>query len=112
MQFGWHPKHLIPLFYNKGRIELLPENWTIVGNVFHFYDKVSVVSIDLKEPLKAGDKVGVLLEDRYVEELPTELQVNKQVVSLASAGERVAYKTTLARNELKVGQPVYLVSSQ
>jgi len=109
MDFGWPFEVLQGLFYGKGRKCPIPSHWEPVGHVAHFYDKSGVVSILLEGTLKVGDKIGLLLPTRYVEEAVSSLQVEKEAVEEAVSGKRVGHKTTRVRSEMKDGLPVFVV---
>lgn len=107
--FSWKPEFLTGLFYGTGRISSIPLHWKEVGKVAHFFDQAGVVSIALEGALKVGEKVGYFLPSEYIEEEVSSLEVNKSQVENATAGQRVGYKTSRTRDELKVGMSVYIV---
>jgi len=109
LALNWLPDVLRGLFYGKGRINPIPSHWKCVGRVAHFYDKAEVISIELIDTLKVGDRIGFLLPAEYVEEDISSLQVEKQQVESAGAGQRVGHKTARLRSELRDGLPVYVV---
>lgn len=113
MRWKW-PKDVVrSLFYQDGRIEAIPTHYLQIGCVAHFYDKVSVVSIEIDEgcQLQVGDRLGFVMPVEFHEEEVQSLQVDKKSVEAAKAGQRVGHKTSLPRSALPDGTPVYLVES-
>jgi hypothetical protein len=108
-KYFWKAEFLTGMFYGKGRISSIPLHWKEVGKVAHFFEKPGVVSIELSDTLKVGDKIGFLLSSEYIEEEVTSLELDRTSVGEATAGQRVGFKTSRTRGELKEGMSFYVI---
>jgi hypothetical protein len=112
MQWSWPPGTVQDVLYGTGRLPSVPSHYTAAGTVAHYYSDISVLSIDVNGPgLRVGDTVGFLFPSGFFQETVNSLQVNKEDVRQAAPGQRAGYKTTLTRNEVPVGTPIYVVGS-
>jgi hypothetical protein len=110
MRWNWPKQAVQDVFYHTGRLPNIPSHYQRIGTVAHYYTEKSVLSIDVGESeLRVGDTVGFLFEDSFFEEVVTSLQVNRQPVPEATAGQRAGYKTSLRRNEVPEGTVIYAV---
>ena len=75
-----------------------------IGKVNHWYDKISVAVIDLKDVLKAGDRIKVKRGDEEFEEAIGSMQVDHKDVSSAKPGDKVAIKLS---QKTKEGAVIY-----
>lgn len=69
---------------------------TKVGNVTHFFDKISVAVIDVLAPIKVGDRIKITGHEEFEQEV-TSMQIEHENVQTAKKGEAVG---------LKINQPV------
>lgn len=76
-----------------------------IGQVTHWYDKISVAVIKLSAPLKIGDRVRVETGKEDFEETVSSMQIDRKDVSAAIAGDEVAVKLG---TKTKEGAKVYL----
>ncbi len=81
-----------------------------VGVVKRFFDKVSVAAIELSGGLKVGDKISVEYVDgaeaKAVEQVVSSMQINRQPIQQAGAGQSVGIKLNEAAKE---GAKVYRI---
>ncbi len=75
-----------------------------VGQVIHFYDKISVAVVRLEKELAIGDTIHVQGKAADFEQKIESMQVNHQQVFSAKAGDEVAVKTD---QKVKEGDIVY-----
>ena len=75
-----------------------------LGEVTHWYDKITVAVIKLKGALKVGDKIKVRRGDGEFEETVVSMQVDHKDVPAAKKGDEVAVKLF---NKAKEGAAVY-----
>lgn len=109
IRWGWPGAAVQDVFYGKGRLPSVPSHYAVVGEVAHFYDRASAVSVRLIGSLRVGDTVGYLLPAGFFEEPITSLQMNKVAIQEGSPGQQVGYKTALSRKDLPDRTPIYVV---
>lgn len=63
-----------------------------IGNVTHFYGKISVAVIQLSGPIHLGDKVHFLGNSTDFDQDVGSLQIEHQSIEEASSGQEVAMK--------------------
>lgn len=66
----------------------------LVGKVMHYFGKIGVAALSLSGELKIGDKLSIERSDgtKLLEQTISSMQINKQEVSEAKAGDDVAIK--------------------
>lgn len=64
----------------------------LVGEVRHFYDRISVAVIVLKEPLQVGDTIHILGPSTDFKQEVASLQIEHQSIEGAGPGQEVALK--------------------
>lgn len=118
--WGWEPGVIQVVFYQKGRIGLLPGHYRPLGKIAHFYPKVKVgdqevrvasVQLDGELSLRVGDTVGYVLPGGFEEERVGSLQVDHEKFEEAKPGQKVGYVTRMERSDLPDGTAVYLIGS-
>ena len=70
-----------------------------IGKVTHYYDKIHVAVVKLTDNLSTGDKVKVVKGDNEFTDVVGSMQINKEDVSSAKAGEEVAIMLSKAAKE-------------
>lgn len=70
------------------------EQKTLVGKVMHYFGKMGVAALSLSGELKVGDKISIERQDgtKLVEQTISSMQINKENVNEAKAGDDVAIK--------------------
>lgn len=111
MKWGWEPRAIKELFYRPGRVGLIPSHYELIGEVAKFWDEPGVVSIEVVDELSVGDRIGYVLPDRFLEEEAGSLEIDREKVEKALAGQRVGLKSVYAKGELRKGMLVYRVGS-
>lgn len=107
----WDPVHLRSPFYGTGRIGRLPGHYQPVGKVFHYWDEIGVVGVELlQRPLKRGDRVGFVLRAGFEEQLVESLEVDHKPVEIAEPGQKAGLKTSFGRGLLREGTMMCLVA--
>ena len=69
-----------------------------IGEVTHFFDKISVAVLQLTDTIQVGDTVHILGRSTDFQQEVTSLQIEHQPVNEAGPGQEVA---------LRVKQPVH-----
>jgi len=63
-----------------------------IGEIVHYYHKISVAVIKLNKPLQAGDKIHFIgAHTDFLQEIRS-MQIEHEVVDEAQAGDEVAVK--------------------
>jgi len=76
----------------------------LIGKVTHYYDKIGVAIIELKDTLKVGDAVKLKKGDEETEQTINSIQIEKAAVDSADKGAIVGIKVDQA---VKEGTEVY-----
>jgi translation elongation factor EF-Tu-like GTPase len=63
-----------------------------IGEVIHFFDRISVAVLRLEKKLKLGDEVHFLGRDSDFSQTIDSMQIEHEAVSECKAGEEVAVK--------------------
>jgi putative protease len=82
-------------------------NGTKVGEVVHFYDRLSVAVIDIHGVLKIGDSVHFLGHGSDFQQSVTSMQIENEPIVQANSGDLVALKTI---KPVKRGTTLYVLS--
>jgi len=64
----------------------------LIGKVVHYYDRIGVAIIDLKEPLRVGDMVMLKKGDRIVPQRIESIEIEHASVTSAKRGDIVGVK--------------------
>lgn len=75
-----------------------------IGEVNHWYDKISVAVIKLSKALKVGDEVKFKRGDTEFKETISSMQLDHKSVKSGKKGDEIAVKTT---QQAKEGAEVY-----
>ena len=77
-----------------------------IGEVTHFFDKISVAAIQLTGDLKIGDKISIEKDDAKVEQTIDSMQIDRKEIQEAKAGQEIGLKT---KGAVKEGYKVFKV---
>lgn len=77
-----------------------------VGEVVHYYDRISVAVIDLCGVLKMGDSVHFLGHGSDFQQQVASMQIENEPIQQANKGDLVAVKTI---KPIKRGTTVYII---
>jgi len=75
---------------------------TKIGEITHFFDKISVAIIKLEKPLKKGETVKI----GEVEQIVDSMQVDRADIEEGAPGQEVGIKVSA---KVKEGEEVYKV---
>ncbi|MDP8264227.1 MAG: hypothetical protein P9M12_01950 [Candidatus Aceula lacicola] len=88
----------------SGKASLISSKEELVGEITHFFSKISVCVIKLKKNISVGDKIYIWGNGcRFVQKISS-MQVDHQNVEKASRGQEIGLKTI---KEVKVGAQVF-----
>ena len=108
MKWGWNPKAIQDLFYESGRMPRIPAIYKPLGKIERRFPEKGVVGIEISENLCNGDRVGYIIQEGYLEEDVSSIQINNQDVDKAIPGQKVGIKTEYS-DKLREGMDVYKV---
>jgi putative protease len=75
-----------------------------IGEITHFFSKISVAVVKLKDDLKVGDKISIEGHGHTVEQTVDSMQVDKNPIEEAKPGDDIGMKTV---EPVKVGDKVF-----
>ena len=78
----------------------------LVGKVAHYYPKIGVAVIDLKERLKKGDKIEIEGKTTKLIQAVTSMQLNHVDIEVGEAGQLIGLKV---ENRVREGDKVYKI---
>ncbi len=77
---------------------------TKVGEIIHFYDKISVAVVKVLAPIKIGDRIKIAGHDNELEQTVDSMQVEHENIDKAKKGDDVGMKVD---QPVKPGDEVY-----
>ncbi|MEM2872555.1 MAG: hypothetical protein QXD82_00100 [Nitrososphaerales archaeon] len=75
-----------------------------IGKITHYYPKIGVAVVELKAPLKVGDKILIRGSTTNFEQMVESMQIEHQDVQSAEAGKSVGLKVV---QRVREGDIVY-----
>lgn len=107
-KLGWHSDNVKPIFYKRGRIEVVPLNYQFIGRIAKAWtDKFGVV-IENGE-LRIGERIAIEFPIEFEEDQVDSIRVNDQNVETASVGDPVGLLWPAAGPKLREGMRVYRI---
>lgn len=110
IKYGWNPEAIKAIFYDKGRISEVPNNYKPIGKIFTHITEKNIMGIKITDrKMFLGQRIGYNLPNGFLEEDVTSLQVDSKDVQEAQVGEDAGIITNYSKIELKTGIIVYEV---
>ena len=81
----------------------------LVGEVTHFYNRIGVAVIDLKDTLQVGDQVHFFGRSTDFRQEVASMQVEHQTISEAGKGQEVAVKV---ERRVRKGDNIYKLTDE
>jgi putative protease len=78
----------------------------VLGQVDHFFGKISVAAMKLKQPLKVGDRIQIKGATTDFEEIIDSMQTNHTDMKSARKGQEIGFTV---KSKVRVGDTVYLL---
>ncbi|MCK4824610.1 hypothetical protein KA005_53150, partial [bacterium] len=104
MKYGWDTGAIRALFFKEGRLERIPTIYQRVGEVVKYWDKPSVVGVEVSgSPVRKDQRIGYVVPDGFLEETIVSLQIDNEVVEQAIPGQSVGIETRFSKNQLRKG---------
>jgi len=79
----------------------------LIGEITHYFDKISVAIVELSGVLKVGDKVHIKGHGTDFEQDISSIQIEHENVEKAKKGDAIGVKVD---EKVKEGDEVYLVA--
>jgi len=108
MKWGWDPKAIQDLFYASGRMSRIPAVYKPLGKIEKCFLDKGVLGIDLSENITKVDRVGYIIQEVYLEEDVSSIQINGQDVDEATSGQKAGIKTEYL-DKLREGMDIYKI---
>ncbi|HIH13965.1 MAG TPA: hypothetical protein HA224_01790 [Nanoarchaeota archaeon] len=83
----------------------LVSNKKLLGEVSHFFDKICVAVIEVKSPMKVGDRISIEGPQTNFTQTVNSIQVEHDKIQMAKAGQSVGMKVA---NPVRKKDLVYL----
>lgn len=107
-RLSWKAEHVVPLFYAKGRIQVVPVHYEFLGVVAKAWtDKFGVVVAGSE--LRVGDRIAIEFPIEFEELQVDSIRVNDKSVKVASAGDPAGLLWPASAPKLKEGMRVFRV---
>jgi hypothetical protein len=111
IQNNWKTKHVIPIFYQTGRILPIPKHYEYIGRVKQIWKTAFSVDIEQGE-IRVGDRIVVEFPVDFDEQPVTSLRLNNASVEVAMAKCEVGVQRQESLPKVKSGMPVYRIKSE
>jgi len=80
-----------------------------IGNVTHFYSRISVAVIELTDELKVGDQIAIEGSTTSFEQAISSMQIEKENFEVAKAGQMIGLKVA---DRVRPGDIVYKLTPE
>ncbi|MBL8678570.1 MAG: hypothetical protein JNK05_05370 [Myxococcales bacterium] len=104
----WKTEHVIPLFYQTGRILPIPQHYEYIGTVNQVWKQAFSINIEVGE-LRVGEQIMVEFPVDFHEQRVLSLQVNNKSVDVAAAKCEVGVQRGEDLPKVKSGMLVYRI---
>ena len=112
-QNQWTHENIQSLFYQNGRVEIVPAHYELLGVIERFYPNHSAVSIEIQQgSLKCGDWIAFELPVTFEEEEVNSIRDDNNPVSEMAAGSFAGIQTRLSKEQARKGVRVYRIAEK
>lgn len=84
----------------------MPEEGKLIGEVTHYFGKISVAVIKLSDTLRVGDTIKIVYDEIEFTQPVESMQIEHQNIEEAKAGDLVGLKVS---QKVKEGYKVYKI---
>lgn len=91
----------------KGTKQKLKSKEKLIGNIEHFFSKISVAAVKLKAPLSVGDMIHIVGPHNDFCQRMDSMQINHKSVQKAKKGQDIGFKV---KNRVRVTDTVFLAA--
>jgi hypothetical protein len=106
----WDPKHCMPLFYESGRVAIIPKHYRYLGKTAKDWTEFLAVVIEHGE-VSVGDRLAVEFPIEFEEIKVDSIRVNQVSVAKATVGEPAGFLWSKGQQKLRQGLRVYKVET-
>lgn len=107
-KLGWDGANVKPVFYKKGRIDVVPVHYQLIGKIAKAWtDKFGVV-IEYGE-LRIGERIAIELPIEFEEIQVDSIRVNDESVQIASVGDPAGLLWPTGAPKLREGMRVFRI---
>ncbi|HDD72628.1 MAG TPA: translation elongation factor-like protein [Candidatus Aenigmarchaeota archaeon] len=80
----------------------------LIGKVTHYFTNIGVAVVELQDEIKVGDRISIEGATTNFEQTVDSMQINKNPVQSAKAGESIGLKV---RDRVREGDRVFRLSN-
>ena len=73
-------------------MKFLDEELEELGNVIHFFGRINVAIINLKDTISVGDKIAIIGPNTNIKQTVESMEIEHTKVSQATAGQSIGMK--------------------
>lgn len=73
-------------------MKFLDEELEELGNVIHFFGRINVAIINLKDTISIGDKIAIIGPNTNIKQTVESMEIEHTKVSQATAGQSIGMK--------------------
>ncbi|MGD0450443.1 MAG: translation elongation factor-like protein [Candidatus Bathyarchaeia archaeon] len=81
---------------------MIEDNIIEIGNIAHFFPKISVAVLDLTLPLTVGDRILIKGPTTDFEQIVESIQIDRAAIQRAEGGQSIGLKVALPVREKDV----------
>ncbi|MFM2200601.1 MAG: hypothetical protein RL769_656 [Pseudomonadota bacterium] len=111
-RFKWNASDVIPIFYNTGRIEIIPRNFHFLGSVVKVWKKNNAFGIKIEKGELLKDSriaIEVPFPEEFYELQVTSIMINNKNVQSAESGDEVGISYNRDISEVKIGMRIFVI---
>ncbi len=110
IQNKWKHEDIKDLFYQVGRVNILPNHYEFIGTIQRFIEKKGIVGIQIEaSSLKFGDRIAFELPVVFEEQECESLEFESNPIEFAEIGMLIGTKTKLSKEDARIGVCVYKI---
>ena len=88
-------------------MKFLDEELEELGNVIHFFGRINVAIINLKDTISIGDKIAIIGPNTNIKQTVESMEIEHTKVSQATAGQSIGMKV---KNTVREKDTVYKIN--
>ena len=110
IQNKWKHKEIKDLFYQVGRINIVPSHYEFIGTIKRFIEKQGILGIQIEESfLSIGDRIAFEFPVAFEEQQCNSLEFENASIQVAEIGMLVGTQTHLTKEDVRLDSRVYRI---